>query len=407
MSKKPVLRPLDFQPVLYQERTMWLLRDPLRLTEEQLLLPAPLAQLLTYFDGSRDLAQIRQAFRQEVGQEIGLDVIRHTLQQLDEACLLENARSRRAKEKQLQSYHSRSHRPPALADVTYPANERDLTHLFDSYGRDDNLNGWKPWRGRGIISPHIDYERGGPVYARVWRRAAAAIAEAELVLIFGTDHNGGLGTITLTQQAYATPFGVLPAAPDLVQALAEALGPERAYDLELNHREEHSVELSAVWLHYIYRQVGLSPAPMVPILCGSFQHFLSNGHHPGDDASFNAFLETLRRQTEGLRVLAVASVDLAHVGPAFGDPYPIRGARREEIARSDRQLIAAIGQGDHARFYRQIAGSGDRHRICGFSSLYLMLRYLGNQEGREIAYAHCPADEQEMSLVSICGLLLE
>jgi hypothetical protein len=36
-----------------------------------------------------------------------------------------------------------------------------------------------------------------------------------------------------------------------------------------------------------------------------------------------------------------------------------------------------------------------------------MLRYLGNEEGREIAYAHCPADEEEMSIVSICGLLLE
>lgn len=407
MSKKPVLRPLDFQPVLYQDREMWLLRDPMRLAEQQLLLPAPLAQLLTYLDGKRDLAEIREAFQQDVGQDIEPDIIRYTLQQLDEACLLENDRSHRAKAEQLRAYHAQPHRPPALADVTYPADRRDLSHLFNRYARNDNLNGWQPWRGRAIISPHIDYQRGGPVYARVWRRAATAIAEAELVLIFGTDHNGGLGSVTLTQQAYATPFGVLPMAPDLVQALAEALGPEKAYDLELNHREEHSVELSAVWLHYMYRQLGLSPAPMVPILCGTFQHFVSDGYHPRDDAALNAFVETLQRRTAGLRVLAVASIDLAHVGPVFGDPFAVRGPRREEVMRSDRQLMAAVNEGDHAHLYEQIAAAGDRYRICGLSSLYLMLRYLDDAQGHEIAYAHCPADEEEMSFVSICGLLLE
>ena len=42
---KPKLRQLDFQPVVYQDQHMWLARDPLELSGEQLLLSPALAQL--------------------------------------------------------------------------------------------------------------------------------------------------------------------------------------------------------------------------------------------------------------------------------------------------------------------------------------------------------------------------
>jgi hypothetical protein len=36
-----------------------------------------------------------------------------------------------------------------------------------------------------------------------------------------------------------------------------------------------------------------------------------------------------------------------------------------------------------------------------------MLDTLGQTKGVQLAYDQCPADEQDASLVSICGLLLE
>jgi len=410
LSTQPTLRPLDFQPVIYEGQRMWLIRDPLQLSKQQLIVPHALAQMLLLLDGTRSPREIHTAFCTEMGEEVAYEIVTTTLEQLDQACLLDNERARAAQKEAIQTYRAQPFRPPALADVSYPADSQALTSLFREYGQEDDLNGWKAWAGRAVVSPHIDYERGGKVYARVWQRARTAVAEADLVLIFGTDHNGGLGTLTLTQQAYATPFGVLPVDEELVTTLAEAIGREHAFGLELNHRQEHSVELSAVWLHHIYRETGKDPAPMVPILCGSFQHFVSNGHHPAVDKRLNAFVETLQEATSGRRVLAVASVDLAHVGPAFGDPLPMNEERRAQLAQSDRRLIAAINSGDHGRFYEEIAAVNDRNRICGFSSTYLMLRYLekaGPVQGVEVAYDQCPADEQEGSLVSICGLLLD
>lgn len=406
MSTKPALRPLDFQPVNYQGQQMWHLRDPLQLSDLQLFVPPALAQLLLYMDGTRDVNEVRTAFSRDVGNGVPASLIEETLAQLDEALLLDNERSRQARDLLLMAFRQQEERPPALAGLGYPDDAKDLEKLFEQYAAGTEI-GEAAWQGRAIISPHIDYQRGGRVYAQVWRRAARAVAGADLVLIFGTDHNGGAGTITLTELPFATPFGKLPAAPDVVRRLAQALGEDRAFELELNHRSEHSVELSAVWLHYVCRRLGRKPPPMVPILCGSFQHFMGNGQHPAQDDDMNTFLRTLQEATTDMKVLAVASVDLAHVGPVFGDTTGFDDKRRQALAASDRRLIQAISAGSHDHFYNEIAAVQDRYRICGFSSTYLLLRYLGGATGQEVAYEQCPADEHGESWVSICGLLLE
>lgn len=404
---KPTLRPLDFQPVTHMGQQMWLLRDPLQLSPQQLIVPPALAQMLMFCDGSRTRRQIHDAFCQLVGEQVDYEIVGNALDQLDEAFLLDNARSRQAQQKLLDAYRAQPYRPPALADLSYPADPAQLTKLFNAYAQDDDLDDWQPWHGRAIVSPHIDYQRGGPIYAQVWRRATAAVLEADLVLIFGTDHNGGYGTLTLTRQPYATPYGVLPTDLDLIDKLAAAIGSENAFAEELHHRAEHSVELSAVWLHHIYQQAGVAPKPMVPILCGSFHQFVANGSHPKDDELLETAVAALRRETAGKKVVAVASVDLAHVGPNFGDDFPMDAPRRAALKVADDTLIQAVLRGDDADFYDQIAAVEDRNRICGFSSIHTMLRYLGPVNGRQIAYDHCPADPDDTSLVSICGLLLD
>ena len=407
MDEKPRLRQLDFQPVYHQGEQMWYLRDPMELSSEQLVMPPALAQLLLFCDGNHTPQQIHAAFCQQIGQPLDFIITEQALAQLDAACLFDNDRARQALEQQKIDFRSQPHRHPTLADLSYPANPRQLTMMLDEYGRNDQLNGWQPWRGRGIISPHIDYQRGGKVYSKVWRRAQTAVLEADLVIILGTDHNGGPGTFTLTHQPYATPYGVLPTDTELVDTLATAIGEEAAFAEELHHRREHSIELSAVWLHYIYQQAGVEPRPMVPILCGSFHHFVMNGHHPAQDDLLATAVATLQSATAGKKVLTVASVDFAHVGPAFGDDYTMDDGRRAALRQADHNLVQAIIRGDDASFYDQIAAVEDRNKVCGFSSIYLMLRYLQATEGVQVAYNHCPADEDNHSLVSIAGILLE
>lgn len=407
LTQFPRLRPLDYQPFVHNGEQMWFLKDPLRLSEQQLVMPHALAQLLLFCDGTRTVEQVHQAFCAHVGQAVPLNIITDSLEQLDLALLLDNERSSEALLRLKHSFRSQPFRPPALANLSYPGAPGELALILNQYSAGDNLNGWEPWRGRGIISPHIDYQRGGPVYAKVWQRAKAAILEADLTLIFGTDHSGGPGTVTLTRLPYATPYGVLPTDIALIDQLVDAIGEEAAFAEELHHRQEHSIELSAVWLHHIYHEAGVAPKPMIPILVGSFQHFVQYGTHPSDDPTLTAALEVLKRETADLKTVAIASVDFAHVGPAFGDRYTMDAARREQLRSSDDGLIQAIIRGDAAGFYDQIARIDNANKVCGFSPIYLMLDYLGSTEGVQVAYDQCDADEQGESLVSIAGVLLE
>lgn len=386
---------------------MWLLRDPWELGDRQLIFPQALAGMLHLCDGTRTPEQIHTDFSARIGAQVPFPIIAEAITELDSAYLLQNDRFERKRSVALDAFRAQAHRPPALADLSYPGAVSELNALFHQYGNGIERNGDVEWRGRGVVSPHIDYQRGGPIYAHVWRKAAPAVLQADLVLIFGTDHNGSPGSITLTNLPYATPYGVLPNDTDLIARLADSIGTQAAYAEELNHRREHSVELSAVWLHHVFHQVGADPCPMIPILVGSFHHYLGNGAHPADNPTFNHFLEILRTATKGLRVLAVASVDLAHVGPAFGDAFIMDEARRNRLRGDDRKLVEAALRGDSADYYRQIWTARDRNRICGFAPLYLMLRFLETDTGQMVAYEQCPADADNHSLVSICGLLLD
>jgi AmmeMemoRadiSam system protein B len=400
--QKPRLRPLDFQPVTHMGQQAWLVCDPVGLSERQLIMPASLAPLVNFLNGKRTLPQIHQAFQNYIQVSVDIQIIKDALHALDEACLLDNDRAQQAKADVLAQFRSQPHRPPALADLSYPADVSELNQYFAEFAPDD-CHPDRLWRGRGIVSPHIDYQRGGDVYAKVWRRAAAAVQEADLILIFGTDHNGG-GLFTLTKQAYATPFGVLPTDTDLIDKLGKAFGEAEAYADELNHRQEHSIELSAVWLHHAL--AGKPAPPVIPILCGSFYEFLRDGSHPDGHEGIGRFHEVLLGENAGKKIITIASVDFAHVGPAFGDNYTMGNQERSDLIASDKSLISAIGQGDVSRFYTEIATVNDKNKICGFTPIYHMLKFLGETNGVEVAYQHCPADDTNESLVSIAGMLL-
>lgn len=390
---------------------MWLLRDPWELSERRLVIPQTLAPLLYFCDGTRSLELIQQAFSEYTGEVIPQEIVAEAINALDEAFLLVNARSDTVIQAALAQYRSQAYRPPALAGLSYPGQQATLSDLIHQFGYKVGSNRLvnhpeTGWQVRGVISPHIDYPRGGPVYAQVWEEATPSVLAAELVIILGTDHNGSPGRITLTRLPYATPYGVLPTDQKVVDKLAAAIGEESAFAEELNHRGEHSIELSAVWLHHVFNQFDSLPPPMIPVLIGSFHHHIVNGTHPAQDDSLSRFIDVMRRESENRRVLYVASVDLAHVGPNFGDPFGMDHKRRIQLKIEDEALMGAILQGNADLFYRQIAAIEDRNRICGFSPLYTLLRTLGATEGIQVAYQHCPADSTDTSLVSICGLIL-
>lgn len=406
----PKLRSLSIRHHVQDGHPYLLLRDPQQITENSLLVPQPLATVLAFCDGAHDIPSISSAFTRHTGVALPGHLLEELLAALDQALMLDNERFAAAYEQTLLAYRNAPYRPAALAGLSYPAQKQQLWQLLQDYLEavdtvEPLATDWS--QPVGLLSPHIDYPRGGPVYAQVWQRAAHIVQEAELAIILGTDHYGG-DPFTLTRQHYATPYGVLPTDVTIVDQLAAVIGEKAAFAGELRHRGEHSLELVAVWLHHM--RAG-QPCAVVPILCGGFHRFFQNSKTPSQDRVIAQVIETLRTASQGRRTVVIASGDLAHVGPAFGGE-PLTATGRTHLRAADDDLIAQMSNGDAEGFYGAIRQIQDANNVCGVAPIYLTMQTLGTApdrhlRGQPIGYATCPADEQNTSVVTVGGMIFQ
>jgi AmmeMemoRadiSam system protein B len=397
----PALRPLDVKRIPHDGGVYLMLRDPLELAgPDPLLAPAALGPLLAMLDGTRDAGRIAVELLVRYGINVHAGDVERFVHQLSAAYLLDDEVSRAARRRALADYHAAPFRAPALAGRVYPADAEALGEMCRAFEADERRPSTPASAVAGVISPHIDYQRGGPVYARLWQEARAAARAAEVVVVFGTDHSGGRDRITLTHQDYATPWGPLPTDARAHEAMVDALGAS-AFDEELHHRAEHSVELATVWLHYARDG---EPAPLVPVLCGHPGASMAAGRIAPETPAGRA-IAALRSALAGRRALVVAAADLAHVGPAFGDPAPFGARERALVRAADEELITAAAEGAAAVLHS--AGRiDDRYRICGLGPIACMLELIGPAEPETLIYEQCPADADGGSFVSIAGVLL-
>ncbi|HEY53608.1 MAG TPA: AmmeMemoRadiSam system protein B [Caldilineae bacterium] len=397
----PKLRPLDIQQIMHEGRPSLLVQDPLNLSERYLVLPQALGPALMLCDGQHDTQAIAAALVGNFGIRIELDVVEALVEALDQALFLENERSATGMAAALQAYRDAPFRAPRIAGDGYPADPGELRLFFDKYLHEAGPLPPMPASGKVIFSPHIDYQRGGHVYARVWKRAVEMAKAADLVVVLATDHFSGDNQITLTRQNYATPYGVLPTNAAIVDQLAEAIGEDKAFAGELYHTREHSIELVVTWLHHMREG---RPVELVPILTGSFHHLLGNSNQPEDEPALRALLDILAETSTERHVLVVASGDLAHIGPAFG-AEPVGIIERADLRVHDDALIERLAAGDANGFWDVIKRYEDSKNVCGVAPFYLSLKLAGPVEGEQAGYAVCPADQNNTSVVSVCGMV--
>jgi AmmeMemoRadiSam system protein B len=386
---KPELRNVNVQRTVYQGEQVFLIQDPLKLTEAAILLPQALGPLALLCDGQHTIPEIKAALEVRFGLRLPQEIIESLLEQFDRALLLKTETFDQAQQQALAEYYAAPHRPPALAGPSYPADPEALRQMLHGYM--NGLNGTPPSPAgtRGIISPHLEYQR--------------AVRQAELVIIFGTDHNGSQGTLTLTRQNYASPLGVMPTDLELVDRLAEVLGPENAFAEELHHRGEHSIELALVWLQYLRNG---EPCPTLPVLCGSFHHFMAGQADIETETRFKAFVDVLKAEIGQRRTVVIAAGDLAHLGPAFDGP-PLDAIAQAQMKVDDEALMDSLCRGDATEFFKFMQTGQYQRNVCGLSSFYFTLSVLDQTQGQTIAYDRCPADHNNASFVSVCGIVLE
>lgn len=366
-------------------RAYVLLTDPAGIVEHGLAISAELHAVLQLCDGQRSLEDIQLEIVRQVGRFVSLSQVQSAVEALEQRRLLDTPETARLTAARLAAYRSR-HRPATHAGTAYPAGQPELGALIDQLIADSPTGPLDCDSARGLIAPHVDFERGGEVYGAAYS-AARSVLEAQTYVILGVCHLPTQSAVVLSRQGYETPFGVLEVDREVVEACADTIGPTAFAD-ELVHAHEHSVELQAVLIRRLF-----PAATCVPVLCSEIQ---SDAH--ADRAEADALARCLREQVARTdrRIVLVAGADLSHVGPAFGAEGELTEADRAWAAQVDRDVLDATLAGDYEGVLTvsaRTSASGEAPNVCGQPALYIMARALAPCRGRVLRLSDAPTPD--------------
>jgi MEMO1 family protein len=392
-NEYPRLRALEVFPATVQGQQVLCLRDPLHYSDAVVSVPSQTVAILELFDGKHSLLDIQESFARRFGALLFREQLLEVIRSLDDHLLLDSERFARHRAAMEEEFRRAFDRPARLAGVSYPADPEALRAALDGYFDAEGGPRAAPAspqasRLTGLIVPHIDFGRGGPCYAWGYRELAGALPVDRWVIL-GTVHVPIARPFALTRKSFGTPLGPAEVDRDFVEALLLRTG-ERYLEDEFAHRGEHSIELQCVFLRHLVPAE--RPVRIVPILCGSFHRFVEECRSPGPRDEAGGFLDALGEvlRAQGGRTVVVASADLAHLGPHFGDPQPLTPDALRKVEAADREMLGSAEAGDAEAFFRAVARDGDRRRICGLPPVYAALRVLGGASGRLLRYDQWP-----------------
>lgn len=408
MTDLPRVRGLDAFPVEHEGRRGICLRDPEGLSDRMIVVPENIFFIITMLDGANTRRDVQEAYMRRYGHLIYTEHIDKVIEELDRNLLLQSDKFAEHL-KALEAEFAKSPTRHAIhAGRSYEAEPEALTARLKGYIDGAPADGGPAADVRGLVAPHIDMERGGRVYGRAFA-ALTGRGDDPLFVILGTAHAPARGLLIPTAKDFATPLGMARTDRELAGRLWDLVADTAGED-EFLHRGEHSIEFQVLFLQHVLG--GGGPIRILPVLCGSFTPLINENRSPYDDTECRNLLDGLRSIVDAAGdVVLVAGVDLAHVGPMFGDDAPAKGGLLAESRSADEEMLDLYVSGDSAGFYDYVKSEGDRRRICGLASMWWLLELLspggkGDVFGRLLSYEQW-ADDTGRGSVSFAAIAFD
>jgi AmmeMemoRadiSam system protein B len=373
---------LEAVEIEHEGKPMIVLRDQEGIVDQPMGLSVGGFLVASLLNGRHTAEEIRTVFTKSTGTVLTSAEIQTLVSQLEKAQLLETPALHERRKKILDDFLASPTRKAQFLGNGYPQEPLELAVHLGKYfqapkGPQKQLASQPtekaaPW---GLVAPHIDLHRGGPAYAWAYQ-ALAECPAPDTIVALGVAHVSPNSPWVFSNKAYETPYGPLPTHPELSKELGKCLWYDPCVD-EGVHRTEHSLEFQALWLKYLWREKTPS---WVPILCSSFYAF-ANDRPPSEISTVEEAIQKMgqvlkRRSEAGEKILILMGVDLAHVGPRFGDEIELTPDVRQKIEKEDRASLDLALQLDADGFYRSIIADDHWRKVCGLSSLYTGLRLL-------------------------------
>lgn len=386
--KLPKLRLVEVVVLMEERGRFFLLRDPLGVAPE-VVLSEKAFYIAQHLNGETDLVDLQVSFMRRYGELLFREEVERLVQYLDENFLLQTSRfEERWKEVEEQWALSKV-REPAFSGSAYPQDPLRLKEVLQGFFE---LKEVPEFPGiKGIIAPHIDFQRGGGCYGSAYAVLKGKPAPS-LVAVFGTCHQRIKRPFSLTDKTFKTPLGLVEVDQEALVELKKAF-PYDPLEESILHRKEHTIEFQLPFLQLIWGDC----FKLLPILC-----------RPPQDDEEEEFLRSVKALKEILgqrEAFVVVSADLAHVGPQFGDPDPVDPLDLPLLAQKDKEMLSFVEAGDAMRFLGYIRAEGDKRRICGVGPIFAALKVLEPVRSRLLDYRQW-RDPHGIAVVTFASLAL-
>lgn len=408
----PLRADLELVPIQHEGKPLYVVRDPEAEGDEAMALSPGAIGLIAFFDGKRTAAEAGELFRKQTGAGVSDADVATLAESLEKAGLLDSEAGRASRRAREEAFKAAATRPAQFSGPAgYPPDDVGLAMHLGGFFRHAKGPGRAaaetPTKAaaRLLVAPHIDLHRGGPAYA--WAYGALADGPPpDLIVALGVAHRSPDSPWVFTKKAYETPFGPMKVDEAAYASLTKDLWYDPRAD-EAVHRREHSLEFQAAWLRYLWRD---ACPPWVPILCSTFERF-SEGEPPTGvetvEGALKAIGARLAELSKKKRLLILAGIDLAHVGPRFGDDVELTPELRKKIETEDAVSLDKALALDADGFYRSVTKDGHWRHVCGLSALYTALRWTKaaapDAKGERLTYGQ--ADDPAGGVVSFASLI--
>lgn len=392
---------IDAAPASRDGEVFYIIYDRAGIAPARLIL-SPLALLVaSRLDGQTSILDIADRLSGEAGGEpLGCHEVEKIVSALGEALFLDDAAFHDYRSQADRDFRAVASRPASSAGSAYPDDPERLASELGRMMAEAPPPEEQPGRGglypAGVVAPHIDFMRGAHGYGQVY----GCLREKRppgTVIVIGTAHLPIAEPFALCDKDFCTPLGDVPADREVADRIRRELEPYCDIDRDvLSHRGEHSVELQAVWLRYLYGD----RVRIVPLLANSLGEFIEGGRDPAEARNvpaMRAMASCLAELVEEGGIMLMASADLAHVGPRFGDQRELNSQFLAEVETADRDYLAEASS-DPVAGLRSLAAHGDRYHVCGSAPIFLVGLALEGRSGRLLGYHQALTPEMRQAV---------
>lgn len=434
---RPKIRPLRGFPVQGktpqgQDVMLLGLADARQVTEKMVATLPPVQYLLPHMQGDKTVDELVTA----TGRGVTKEFIQNFVAQLDDAGLLFGPRFDEILAELRRAFDSSDVLPPgataSLADALVvgklgqaateaqkqeqgPALLREALDAWISKSLEQVENPAMDALPKAIVAPHIDYQRGWMNYGNVWGRLRVT-DRPDRVVVLGTNHFGFSTGVTGCDKGFSSPLGVCKADTALLDAVKQRLGADGAARLMANrfdHEQEHSIELQVPWIQHV---LGKDERGDYCRVLGFLVHdpcANAGESYDGQGLGFDAFVGALKGALAeaGGKTLIVASADLSHAGPAFGDQVrtvgdePEQAAFRDRVLGHDRDMLELLRAAQADELIASISWQQNPTRWCSVGNLAAAIKVVDATRVEVLNYM-AAVDQQGMTMVSsIAGVM--